>query len=898
MIAGACCICAGASTYNIAPLARITASSETVDAPAANVADGIVRINGKGYWNCGNNVPFWGEIDFPRIQLEWDNPVEISSIIIYDRPDNGSHIAGGILRFDDGHEIRVLEIPADGSPRKVEFAPRTVSSVQFEVTDGDGPNLGLSEIEVYGEPTDFVTSVDPYIETTRGRYFFFVTGSQPYGMMSAAPLTRNKNQGGGGYNYNDNEILGFPQIHAWMLSGLNMMPVTGDVDASQGEQGWKSGFSHAGEIVQPAYHRLYLDRYGMWVEQTNTDRASIYRLTLADKAEAGILLHLGGYISTATMVGAHVEQTDSTRLEGYFDTTGRLWGGPDFVRVFWTAEFDRPIDSLSAFGEMKPDGKNRYAAPTQATPRNEGMSYSDAPVAGIRADFGTLEAGSQIHVKMAFSYTTPENARLNLSEIPAFDFDGTRKASQAEWNDMLGRIEVKGGDRNDRVKLYTDMWHALLGRHKLDDLSGDYPDYTTGGTVRWKYVDNARLKVRSLPRDKSGKVRFHMYNSDGVWLTMWNLNSFWGLAFPEVIDDFSASFLQYSLNGGLLPRGPCAGGYSFIMSGCPATSLITSAYQRGLSHKFDAKTALREMVRNHERGGMMAFGQEDDLDFYEANGYVPNAGGLTIQWAFEDWALAEMASKMGQRKIADRFYRRSHAWEASFNDSLKMVLPRTREGGWLHTDPLNGWGFEESNAWQATFGLSHDLPRLATLMGGEEALCERLDHGFRMSEPEDFMGSYGHGYVAYSNQPGLSSAHVFGHAGRPDLTQYWVRRVRRQAYGGTTPDLGYGGHDEDQGQMGALSALMSIGLFSIDGGSSSSPAYDITSPIFDEITLRLNPEYCPGKEFKIIVHDNAPENYYIKRALLNGEELTALQVSHADYARGGVLELWLAPTAR
>ncbi len=122
--------------------------------------------------------------------------------------------------------------------------------------------------------------------------------------------------------------------------------------------------------------------------------------------------------------------------------------------------------------------------------------------------------------------------------------------------------------------------------------------------------------------------------------------------------------------------------------------------------------------------------------------------------------------------------------------------------------------------------------------------------------------------------------------------------MRRQAYGGTTPDLGYGGQDEDQRQMGALSALMSIGLFSIDGGSSSSPAYDITSPIFDEITLRLNPEYCPGKEFRIIVHDNAPENYYIKRAVLNGEELKALQVSHDDYARGGVLELWLAPTAR
>lgn len=897
ILLAASALTATATTNNVAPLATVTASSQTETEPAANVVDGIIRVNGRGSWNCGNEVTFWGEINFPWIQLEWDNPVEINRVTIYNRPNNdGTHIAGGVLHFSEGEDVRVLQIPAAGEPCVVEFPTRSTKYIKFEVTDGVGANLGLSEIEVNGTPSDYVTAVDPYIETTRGRYFFFVTGSQPYGMMSAAPLTRNKNQGGGGYNYNDNEILGFPQIHGWMLSGLNMMPVAGAVDASQGEQAWKSEFSHAGEIVQPAYHRLYLDRYDMWVEQTNTDRASIYRLTMTNDADAAVLLHLGGYIATATMTGAHVERADNNSIEGYFNTTGRLWGGPDNVKVFWRAEFDRPLAALSPFGEMSPTTENIFDANTEATPRNDGMSYADAPVAGVRADFGHLAAGEQVQVKMAFSYTSIENARNNLSEIQGFDFDATRAASQKEWNDMLGRIDVKGGSADDRTKLYTDLWHALLGRHKLDDLSGDYPDYTQGGTIRWKYIDNAKLTVRTLPKDKEGKAKFHIYNSDAIWLTMWNLNSLWGLAYPEVIDDFSAAFLQYSLNGGLIPRGPCGGGYSFIMSGCPATSMITSAYQRGLNHKFSAKTALRELVRNHERGGMLAFGQDDDLDFYERNGYVPNAGGLTIQWAFEDWALAEMAAKMGQKKIARRFYERSRGWEASFNHDLRMVLPRTREGNWLHTDPLNGWGFEESNAWQATFGLSHDLPRLAELMGGSDSLCSRLDYGFRMSEASDFMGSYGHGYVAYSNQPGLSSAHVFAHAGRPDLTQYWVRRVRTQAYGGTTPDLGYGGHDEDQGQMGALSALMSIGLFSIDGGSSSTPAYDITSPIFDEIAIKLNPEYCTGKEFKIIVHNNAPENYYITKAVLNGRELEKLQITHDEYSRGGLLELHLSPT--
>lgn len=238
-IACACSLWAAASTYNIAPQARITASAETEAEPATNVTDGIVRVKGKGSWNCGNGVVFWGEITFPWIQLDWDGSVEINRVVLYNRPDNGSYVAGGVLRFSDGEEIRVLEIPADGSPKVVEFPARATESLRFEVADGDGAEMGLSEIEVYGTPTDFVSAVDPYIETTRGRYYFSVTGSQPYGMMSAMPLTRNKNQWGGGYNYNDSEILGFPQIHGWMLSGLNMMPVTGNVDASQGEKSWK-----------------------------------------------------------------------------------------------------------------------------------------------------------------------------------------------------------------------------------------------------------------------------------------------------------------------------------------------------------------------------------------------------------------------------------------------------------------------------------------------------------------------------------------------------------------------------------------------------------------------------------------------------------------------------------
>lgn len=892
-----------ATPYNIATKAHATASSYIKGNEANNINDGIIRHDGRGEWKSASKVTFWGEIDFPWIQLNWDTAVSINTIIIYDRPNPKANASSGVLHFSDGSTESVLGIPADGAPIVVEFTPRKTEWVRFEITDGEGENIGLSEIEVYPAPDeyeDFVSWVDPYIETTRGRYFFFITGNTPYGMISAAPLTRNKNQGGGGYNYNSSHVFGFPQLHCWMLSGLNMMPVTSDIDPRTGEDGWKSKFSHNGEIVQPAYHRMYLDRYNLWVEQTATDRTSLYRFTYTQDSCACVLLDMGGYLGTTTMINAHADTIDNRTISGYFDTTGRLWGGHDKVRIFFVAQFDRRIEHIDTWVDDKLHKEcSTLKAETTAAPRNEGMSYSDAPDAGIAAHF-TLKNGEPLSLRIAVSYVSTTNALENLadSDTDDFDFERVRATSQQEWNKWLGRIIVKGGNTAQRTKFYTDLWHVLLGRHKIDDYNGEYPDYTTGGTRSWKYTTGAQAKIRKLKRDKNGNVLHHMYNSDAFWLSQWNLNSLWGIAYPDILDDFAASLVQYSLNGGLLPRGPNVGGYSYIMSGCPATSLITSAYQRGIYHKWSPAIAYKEMKRNHEQGGMLAIDQDTDLAFYKQYGYCPDKAGLTIQWAFEDWALSEMAARLGKRKDYEYFRKRASGWQASFNPQLKLVLPRRADGTWLHTNPLDGWGYEEANAWQATFGLSHDIKQLAMLMGGNDTLCTMLNHAFEQSIESDFVTGYGNGYVSYANQPGLSNAHVFTHAGRPDLTQYWVRRVKEQAYGGVTPDKGYGGHDEDQGQMGALSALMAIGLFGIDGGSSRNAAYDITSPIFDEIIIKLHPRYCNGREFRIVTHNNSAKNCYIERIQLNGEEHTSWQLQHDVLTNGGVLDIYLSDSPK
>ncbi|MDR1224044.1 MAG: GH92 family glycosyl hydrolase [Tannerella sp.] len=887
-----------AGPHNIAPLAKVSVSSElSSDSGGDNVIDGRIGEENCHEWASKSHFAAWGYIDYPWVQLTWDRPRVINRIILYDRASSSSHTAGGVLHFSDGSCLYVHAIPNDGRAKTVDFPPKKIEWVKFEVTDGEGLKLGLSEIEVYPateDCTDYISKVDPYIETARGRYFFFITGNQPFGMIGAAPLTRNKNQWGGGYNYNSTEVLGFPQVHGWMLSGLTMMPTTGEVNPPQGEQGWKSAFAHDGEIVQPGYHRLFLNDYRIWVEQTATERVSFYRLRYTRDAVSQILLNLGGYVSTTTMTDARLTRVSDVELEGSFNTTGRLWGGPKNVRIFFVVRFDRPFGQLNGWDAEKIlPGIRSLTGGKETSPRNPDNrnGYQDAPTTGAAAVY-QVKAGDEIQVKFAISYTGIENARRNMDgECAGWDFDAVRKASQDVWNEYLGRIDVKGGTDAQQVKFYTDLWHVLLGRHKVDDLSGDYPDYTQGERAG-SATKNAVLKVRTLPKNPDGSSRFHIYNSDAFWLTQWNLNILWGLAWPEVLDDMAACLVQYAENGGLLPRGPNAGGYSYIMTGCPATSLIVSAYMKGCLTRKSPETAYRMMVNNHRPGGMMG---GDDVQFYIDNGYLPGNAGVTLELAFQDWSLSQMALKMGKKKDAARYLKRSQGWTKLYHPEQKLIFPKDANGQWLHSDPLSGHGWIEANAWQATWSLSHAIPELAALMGGNDALCSKLNEAFEKSDKDDFVFGYGSGYVSYANQPGCSNAHVFSHAGKPWLTQYWVRKVKQQAYGAVTPDRGYGGHDEDQGQMGGVSALMAVGLFNIRGTNDLNPMYDLTSPVFDEITIRLNPDYYTGGTFKIRTYGNSESNCYIQKAALNGKPHNSFQLPHRDFASGGTLEIWLGP---
>nr|WP_315823986.1 glycoside hydrolase domain-containing protein [Paraflavitalea speifideiaquila] len=477
-------------------------------------------------------------------------------------------------------------------------------------------------------------------------------------MIGAAPLTRNKNQNGGGYNYNEKEILGFNQIHCWMLSGIEVMPAAPTVDPRLGQQGWKSTFNHDDEIVQPGYQRIYLQQPKTWVELTSTNRVSFYRFTWTEAMPARILTNLGGHVSNSTMTNAVVKKISNTEFEGSFSSVKRYWGGPKDVKMFFVIQFDKAYQSLDAWkGQQQVRNINTI----------EGDSV------GLAALFN-VQAGDKVQMKIGFSYTSIENARKNLqAECNGWDFDAVKKESQAIWNQWLGKMDVKGGTTEQKTKFYTDLWHVLLGRHKINDVSGDYPDRTEG--KRDGNFTDAVFKVKTVPKNADGSLRFNMYNSDAWWLTQWNLNVLWGLAWPEVQDEMSASMIEYANNGYLLPRGPSGGGYSYIMTSCPATNLIVSTYMKGLLTKANPAHAFKIIKQNHLPGGMM--GSAEDIQFYTKNGWWPGNVGITIEAGFQDWGLAQMAKKMGKKKTTTSFQKEPVAGNIATIAPRNYYFPKT-----------------------------------------------------------------------------------------------------------------------------------------------------------------------------------------------------------------------------
>jgi predicted alpha-1,2-mannosidase len=426
--------------------------------------------------------------------------------------------------------------------------------------------------------------------------------------------------------------------------------------------------------------------------------------------------------------------------------------------------------------------------------------------------------------------------------------------------------------------------------------------------------------VRQIPalRDaaggKDGAPRYVHHNSDAFWGAQWTLNVLWPLAYPQKTHDFCNTLIDVYKNGGLIPRGPTGGNYSFVMIAPTSTPVLVSAYQKGI-RSFDVEAAYEGMAKNHAPGGLMSkAGYEHftavggGVEYYIQRGYVPlgiqahafhcDGAAQTLEYAYNDWCLAEMARALGREADARRFGQRATNYRNLYDAESGFMRPRNMDGSWLEDfDPMSPEGWCEANGWQYLWHVPHDPAGLIELMGGRETFVRRLDEMMERAAELDFIAPHGkhHGnYLDYGNQPSTYIAHMFNYAGAPWLTQKWVRRVMDQCKSDITPYGGYGG-DEDQGQMGALNALMAMGLFSVNGGCSVEPFYEITSPVFERIVVHLDPRYYDGEQFVIEVARASEEDVYIQSARLNGEPLERPWFYHRELAQGGKLELVLGP---
>ena len=729
----------------------------------------------------------------------------------------------------------------------------------------------------------FSDKVYPTLDTENSRWFFFSSASRPFGMVNLSPDTEIDGAWGSGYRYQTDTIKGFSHIHAWQLSGLSVMPVTLNNSNEQSiYTDFYSKFRHETEVIHPGYHYVELDRYHINAELSSSKRVGFHKYVFPKNGNAGILFNLNTILGPCKNSDGELVKTGDKELTGKLIATPTS-RRPKPLTIFFKIDLNTSIASVDHNKET-----GNYLIHLKA---------SDEPVL----------------MKAGISYTSLENAANNIQEeIPHWDFDSIINDSKSEWDSLLGRIKIEGGTEKAQKRFYTDLWHALQGRRIISDVNGAYPDNT--GEI---------FRIGQLPLNEKGLPKFNQYNSDAFWGAQWTINTLWGLVYPDIMEEFTHSLLQYYKDGGSIPRGPSGGNYTYVMTGASSTPFIVSAIQKGIV-KDNLDTFYLALKKNHSVGGIMEkAGYEHNtskgggFQNYLKKGYVPHPnpegkfGGhqdgasLTMEYAYQDFVLAQLAKKLGYTDDYDYFLKRSQNYQNVFNKNSGWMQPKDLNGVWgANFDPFQYEnGFNESNGAQSTWFVPHDIDGLASLMGGKEKALEKLNNQFVEAEKLGFTSGTSHDKelhpdysripINYGNQPSMQTVYIFNQLDRPDLTQFWSRKVVSKVFGGLSPSTGYNG-DEDQGLMGSLAVLMKIGLFQMNGGTEDNPEYQIGSPIFDKVTIQLHPDYYSGGILEIEAANNSKDNIYIKNATYNMAPLKSLSVKHDELTHGGKLLLQMA----
>lgn len=716
------------------------------------------------------------------------------------------------------------------------------------------------------KPYDYV---DPLINTAKPkpRWVFFQSASVPFGMVQLAPDTDVDGTWGVGYRYDSPRIKCFSHIHQWQLSGIPVLPFAGEYD-DKVKEGYV--YSHETEIVKPGYHRIELNNGAITAELTASKRVGMHKYSFSGNNVQGLLIDLGKQLGPSEMNGMRINRESNKRLTGY------VINAPTIRRhkpchIYFCIDFNFDIRELRT---------------------------------GDRDDVIIKFKGQgPLMMKTAISYVSETQAMLNMkTEIDHWDFDKAVNEAKAEWEGILNRIEIKGGTQEQRVKFYTDLWRTTFGGHIISDVNGKWCDNTGKEPV-----------TRQVPLNSIGVPEFEFIsNADIFWGAHWSLSIIWDLVFPDIKSAYCKSLVEMYKYGGLIPRGPSGGNYTFVMIAAHSGAFLISAYMKGI-RDFDIEKAYEGIKKNAFPGGCMGRSGYESMSALDGGieefidlGYIPererkssgmhcDGAAQTLEYCYDHWCTAQLAKSLGYKDDYNYFMEKSTYYRNIYDKQTGFMRPRNSDGSFIEPfDPLSKQGFCEGNSWGYTYYVPHDITGLIELMGGSESFIKKLNRAFELAGEMKYYAAKPElrrdkAYINYGNENTRFHASLFSHAGAPELTQKWSRKVKDNLFS-FTGKLGFC-EDDDCGLSGGTSLLLALGLFDIKGGAYANPAYEIGSPLFDEITIKLSEEYYGGGRFKMIMENNSRDNPYVEEIIFNNNKMDEYSISHDSIINGGELVL-------
>lgn len=736
---------------------------------------------------------------------------------------------------------------------------------------------------IFGQQTskNLIPFVKPIIGTQRMGHVY-PGATAPFGMVQLSPDTDtipyavngkynpDVYKYCAGYQYDDKTIVGFSHTH---FSGTGhsdlgdflIMPTTGNLQLNPGtatepSKGFRSTFSHENEVTEAGYYKVKLDDHNITAELTASTRVGMHQYTFPKTDQAHIILDLmaGIYNYDEKNVWTYIRVVNDTLVTGYKQTNG--WARTR--TVYFAMSFSKPFKN---YGQKNFDEKQVYRGFWRKFDQEDNFPEIAGKKIRMFFDFDT-EANEKIKVKFALSPVSQKNALQNLTEeIPHWDFEKVKKQTQNSWNQELNKIQVDASP-DDKTNFYTAMYHAFITPTVYQDRNGEY---------------------KGLDQDVHQANGFTNYTTFSLWDTYRTLHPLFNILQPKRNADMVASMLahydQSSLH--MLPIWSHHANDNWCMSGYHSVSVIADAILKG-TYTGDAEAALNACVITARKSNYEGIG------YYIDKGYIPaEKSGIsvsnTLEYAYDDWTIAQLAKKLNKTDIYNEFILRSENWRNNFNPVSGFMEPKLANGTFkkdFDAYSTHGQGFIEGNSWNYSFFVPHNPDALVTIMGGKKQFGKKLDTLFTMhlsdaffAETEDItrdgiIGGYVHG-----NEPAHHVVYLYNWADQPWKTQERVRQILKMQYK-PTPD-GLGGND-DCGQMSAWYIFSSMGFYPVAPGSLE---YAIGSPLITNAIIHLE----NGKTFEVATQNQSETNLYVKRIILNGKTLNRYYITHDEIMNGG-----------